>query len=592
MAPGSNLIPGGDDARLGRKPIPLLTKEGLGEVPLGPAITLRWGLPLLVGALVLWVSLETRPAFVALGSALVAAGWVLACIAPGPAGQTLVRWIERHHRWTLAVALALVFAWGLTGALVRFHRFSTDVDLALFDNIAWNGMEGRPFANYNGNHLANHVSPVLLLTLPFYAVAGGPAGLLFAQSLALAAAALPLHALARRRLPPLPSLLLASAFLLLPGVFSQHLDDFHETPFIALPFFLALLFFVQGRFRPFLGAYAAASVLVIEYYTLALALFGLYALWRRRSPRWVLAPLAISLAWASLTLGIIMPSFRAQSPSSEQPSWTLNYYAHLGSTPGDILGVFLRDPLGTLLADPLGGNQGVRRPIQLWYLRDLFLPFLFALPFLSPEWVFALPELLKNLPTGYGGVVSLAVHHSVLASSALMAASVASLARLHPRHPGLVRGLAAAVLALAATSTQTTAAFLTPIYLLRVPPPPFGDLLALIDPEASVAAPAEAMAHFSRRRQIYYSSAPETLDAMQRERIHAIILYNPPSRPLNGTQEALRATTAADPAYRVAYEGNGVVLYLLESPTAAGSRWLPSYRSCMLAEGTTRCERG
>ncbi len=552
MPPGTTPTPDPGDARVGQNDL---------------GITLRWGLPLLVGALVLWVNLETSPSLAGLIPSLVAAAWVLACTAPGSTGRALVRWVERRDRWALAIPLALVFAWGLTGALVRFHRFSADVDLALFDNIAWNSLEGRLFANYNGNHLANHVSPVLLLTLPFYALASGPEGLLFAQSLALAAAALPLHTLARRRLPPLPSLLLASAFLLLPGIFSQHLDDFHETPFVALPFFLALLFFAQGRFRPFLAAYMAASVLVIEYYALALAIFGLYALWRRRSPRWFLAPAAISLAWAGLTLGIIMPSFRAETPTP-QANWTLNYYAHLGSSPGEILGSVLHDPLGTIFADPLGESQGVRRPIQLWYLRDLFLPFLFALPLLSPEWLFAVPELMKNLPTGYGGVVSLAMHHSVLASSALMAASLATLASLQSRLPGLVPGLAAAMLALAATSPQTVATLLTPVYLLRAPPPPFADALELIGPTASVSAPAEAMAHLSRRRQTFYSSAPQSLEAQQRGRIHAILLYAPPSRPLNATQEALRETVAGDPGYRLAYQQGGVALYLLQASEA------------------------
>ena len=522
-----------------------------------------WGLAFLVSVLTIWGQ-DPSPRRIALG--LAAGSFVLFCAARPKAMNRLWPWVERHDRWILLVSVAPVFAWGLGGALVRFYWYGAGIDLATYDNITWNTAQGRWFEWFGDHYLAWHVTAVPLLALPFAVLAGGPTGLLFVQSLALAVAALPLHAIARRRLSPLPALFLAVALPLLPGLFSQHRGDFHETPFVVVPFLLAFLFFQEGRFRSFLLAYAAASLLIIEYYALALALFSVYALWRRRSARWILAPAAISGPWAFAALFLILPYFRVEYAAHGQvwdhaQSFALTHYAHLGSSPAEIIQTALRDPLGSLFPDPLGESGDLRRPIQLWYLHGLFLPFLFMLPLATPEILFALPELLKNLPTGYTGL-SLAHHHSVLASTALMVATVTTLGRLAPRHPDLTRALAAAVLVLAASSPLTVATAREPLGLLRTDPPPYSEAIALIGPEDSVAAPYRTFYHLSRRRMLYYT-LPLTLEAIRTRQVDAVLLDMSPGV---GYHPELQVALRSDPAYRLSYERGDIALFRLEPP--------------------------
>ncbi|MBI2911520.1 MAG: DUF2079 domain-containing protein, partial [Chloroflexi bacterium] len=431
-----------------------------------------------------------------------------------------------------------------------------NIDLAHYDRVAWNSTQGRLYEAWEGNHLASHVTAVPLLTIPVYVAVGGPKGLLFVQSLFLAVAALPLFAVARRRLAALPAVVLAIAFLVLPNTASQHLDDFHETPLAAVPFFLALLSFEQGRFRPFL-VYLTASLLVIEYHALALSLFGVLALVRRRPLPWVIVPIGLSAAWLVAAYLLVMPSFRATA-RFESAVWGLQYYSHLGSAPGEILLGSVRDPLASLLANPLGLPGP---PIQMIYLRDLLLPFLFVLPVSAPEAMFALTDLLKNLPTGHWAVASIASHHTVLASMALMAATVAALGRLQPARPVLARGLASAVLALAASAPQTVASALTPVYLLRAGAPPFGEALALVPPDAPVVASAGVISHLSRRRVLYSAGIPEGLQATREHRADYILLDV--GSPVPGEQEVLR-WVMGDPAYSSAFAKGRVALFALK----------------------------
>ncbi len=514
------------------------------------------GLAVLVAVLVVWGGgrglAPGRAALAALAAIL-----VLGCVTDVGPARFVRGWVERHVRVILLVAVALVFVWGFSSASLRFASYGANIDLAHFDRVAWNSTQGRLYEAWEGNHLASHVTAVPLLTLPVYLVVGGPLALLFVQNLFLAVAALPLYEVARYRLPPLPSVLLAIAFLLLPTMASQHLDDFHETSLAAVPFFLALLSFEQGRFRPFLF-YLTAGSLIIEYHAIALSLFGVLALVRRRSVRWVIVPFGISAALVFAAYFLVMPFFRA-SARFEASVWGLQYYSHLGNSLGQVLLSSARDPVGSLLANPLGLPGA---PMQLLYLRDLLLPFIFVLPLSAPEVMFALPDLLKNLPTGHWAVASIASHHTVLVSTALMAATVAALGRLHPARPTLARGLAAAVLALAASAPQTVASALTPMYLLRSEPPPFGEALALVPPDAPVVASAGVIAHLSRRPVLYSAGIPEGLQATREHRAEYIVLDV--GSPVPGEQEVLRSVMG-DPAYSLRYAKGRVALFILKN---------------------------
>jgi len=114
--------------------------------------------------------------------------------------------------WLAVCAYAAVFL-GLTFRL--YDRFATmSYDLAIFDQATWLISRGHsPFITVRGLPLlADHFSLILYPLAPLYWLWPSAKMLLLAQTLALALGALPLYALARRRLGSAPwALLLAAA---------------------------------------------------------------------------------------------------------------------------------------------------------------------------------------------------------------------------------------------------------------------------------------------------------------------------------------------------------------------------------------------
>jgi uncharacterized membrane protein len=133
----------------------------------------------------------------------------------------------------------------------RYLAFETSAfDLGVYVQPLWNFIQGRNFALSlvadNGPlRWATHVEPILFLLVPLYKLWPDPRTLLWVQVTALSLAALPLFALAARRLQnEWIAVIIVLAYFLLPATQAVALFDFHAVALAPL-FILGAVYFLD-----------------------------------------------------------------------------------------------------------------------------------------------------------------------------------------------------------------------------------------------------------------------------------------------------------------------------------------------------------
>lgn len=144
--------------------------------------------------------------------------------------------------------VAIYFLFYLVLKISQHLSFHTNaIDLSIFDYALWNALRGHglftPFLQ--GSFLKEHFSPFLFLVAPVYGIHSSPFFLLSIQSFLVAAAAIPLFLLARKKVEN-NLVLLAVVFAYLNNWFVVRglLYDFHvemAEPAIVLAMFWAYL---------------------------------------------------------------------------------------------------------------------------------------------------------------------------------------------------------------------------------------------------------------------------------------------------------------------------------------------------------------
>jgi len=282
----------------------------------------------------------------------------------------------------LAIAVYTAVFLGLTFRL--YDRFATtSYDLAIFDQAAWLISQGHsPFVTVRGLPLlADHFSLILYPLAPLYWLWPSAKMLLVAQTLALALGALPLYALARRRLSSAPwALLLAAAYLLYPALQWSGTYEFHPDTF-ATPLLLAAFWSLDRRRWPSYFLCLALALMTKETVGLTVLAVGVYAL--RTDRRLGLATLALGLGGMAAAL-LTIRAFNHGAPSA-----FFALYGPDGAGEGGLLHLLVTRPLFFWHRLATVGN-GV-------YVFQLLYPLAF-LPFLAPDvLLLALPALLLNL---------------------------------------------------------------------------------------------------------------------------------------------------------------------------------------------------
>lgn len=365
-----------------------------------------------------------------------------------------------------ALVAAAVAAWGGLFAFLAVQRHrsfeSGRFDLGNMAQAVWSTAQGRPLevTDLQGRQISRlgvHFDPILAAFAPLWRLWPSPELLLVVQAAALALGAVPVYALARRRLPAAASLLLALAYLLQPALQWLALADFHPVA-LATPLLIACLWALDGGRLGWFAAFAAVAVTTKEQVGVVVAALGLwYALARGR--RRAGAAIAVAgLAVSAAAVLVVVPHFAPAGQSA--------------------------------FASRYGDPRLEWRDLS--FLAQLVLP-LAGLPLLAPlAALTAAPELLLDLASSVPTQTSIRYQYTAAAIPGLVAAAVLAAARF--RH-GALAALAAGIVATALLGPHRW-------YARDAHDRAAAAALAVVPPQAAVSATNSLGAHLSARRRV------------------------------------------------------------------------------------------
>ena len=407
---------------------------------------------------------------------------------------------------TTGAALVFFASWTWT-SYAHWSNFEyRTFDLAYYVQALWQLLHGRFSVSVEGVPLlGNHVEPVVLLLLPFFALCQHPLVLVFVQNGALAAMAPLGFSIARRLgLGKTSAALLASALLLSPATGYVAIHEFHPEAFAA-PFVLLIIHARQKNSAGLHWVAIAALLACKENMALLVAAYcAVHLLLERERPlvqlrRWYVWPLALSIGWLLLCVKVITPALN---------SGTIDYlslYDRLGHSPGEILINAVTQP--HLLVAALGQSLS-----QGNLLPGLLLSFL-GLPLFRPRWlVISIPILLQHLLSWRSSEWQIYFHYAAPLIPLFWIAMVESMARLTgtKRFSSPVRFaipclvvFACAVAQIVLGPAQTIASSIAEWRASEAVRARKASFIARILPAASVVAPLPYLSHLAMREKLY-----------------------------------------------------------------------------------------
>lgn len=396
--------------------------------------------------------------------------------------------------------------------ILNHYRFGTGAyDLAIYDNLMFNALDGNPFrstvlfGDRGGNSLSTHSEYGMVLFLPFYALYPSAETLLALQALLFGLAAVPLYLFALTQLPRWQALVLAGAYLLYAPLHGAQFYDFHWLPLTT--FFQFLLYWSIARYKNWVTLFAVLVLFSLrEDVAPGIALVGLYLMIGGGRAR-LGALLAVSSSvWFALNKFVIMPALGSW--------WFDQLYKGLIAPGEQGWGSIIR----TMLTNPLFVLTTVFTQPKLEYALHLLAPLAF-LPIRKPRllWLLLPGFLFTLMTTDYYATTSIAFQYTTHWIPYLFAAVVIVLRALNEIAE---RRAAAALLALVFAVTSHTA-----IYGVVIAPSSFVGgilpihfsltdeerehlnkverLISMIPPRASVTSTDFEAPHLSNRPDLF-----------------------------------------------------------------------------------------
>ena len=429
---------------------------------------------------------------------------------PEPAGEKTAADEKGFDRVLILVFLIMAAYTALftTLCLLRFSNFrASNLDTAIFSQAIWLMSRFQaPVSTIRGMNLyGDHFSPILVLLVPLYWLRGNVPALLTAQTVALAAGALPLYLLARDKVGSRPvAFAVAAAYLTYPALQYLNLFDFHPEAIGLTLLLFAVLAADRRRFGWFYACCAGAAMCK-EDMILAVLVLGVvvYFLYDRRAGKIVAAG---SLLYFLLTVFVVLP---ALAPVGYQYSGRLGLF---GETPLEALKNMLLRPLRT--AGILATRQNLR------YVFDLLLPAAFLSVFAPVYLLPALPAFVINMVSDFEPQHTIAFQYTAAIIPFVFIAVVFGLRRIKNWTEGGFRagkavGAVAVIMVLCALGANVyygasplsggwrSAAYTSDEHIDDI-----REGLSLIPPDASVSAQVFLLAHLSEREKLYMFPEP------------------------------------------------------------------------------------
>ncbi|HET9495004.1 MAG TPA: DUF2079 domain-containing protein [Chloroflexia bacterium] len=493
----------------------------------------------------------------------------------------------------LVVAIVLWVAVLFAASFFKYETYGQGYDQVDFEQAIWNTVQGRPMEdsrfNFTWSVFGMDWMPMLLLFVPAYALLPSAHTLFFLQILGASLGAIPVYWLARDRLgSKLAGLGLGVAYLLYPVVLHGVLNPFQVRLFSVSLLLFAFYYFERGNWKLFYACVLLAMLARTDV-AFVVAMFGVYALLTRRGWPWAAGPLALGAVYFVLSTAIAQSfaypgAFEPPAGPVDDPMqcWPcginpqLAYYAHLGSSAPEIVGYIVTHPFEVA--------RLVFTPEKMWYVASLLIP-LGLLPVLSARpLVLGLPVLALNLLSDRSAQYDYEHHYSLLLVPGLMAAAVYGAGNLSgwlARRGNTVKAALWVAMGLVVWGLAMQVPFKNPAVRAFLYPEPAervaaaNRLVAMVLPEAKVAASSKLAPHLLPRRYIYnfppapYS--PYNLGPRQREDYVELdyVLVDSAASALDVPGNALGGQSALDvltglPEWKLVNEEAGLALYRRE----------------------------
>ena len=448
-------------------------------------------------------------------TALSGVSWPRALTAVAARGRALPRPSSRVFFFSLVVVAAAAYtAYFAFFTIINHRRLGTTAfDLGIYDNLMFNSMHGHLFESpvlfgkAGGNYLAGHAEFAMILFVPFYAIRPGPETMLIIQAAVLGFSAVPLYLFASTRLTRPTAAVLALAYLMFAPLHGPNFYDFHWLPMAV--FFQFWLYWAIATHRTWLVVIMVTILFgVREDIAVGTTVLGLFLLFTGVRPRMGVILVVLSTVWFAIVRFVIMPLAGA---------WYFqNLYAELFA---DGVGTF-GSVIKTVATNPLFFVKTLAEEQKVIYTLHLFVPLAFLPARRLPLLLLALPGVVFTImTTRYAPTISISFQYTTHWIPYLFLAAVLGLALVSQRPNGAVVRRAAMLtmaIAMLAHSYQYGAVLQHETFVggfshieFKMSPADhrryaeLRELLAMIPPNASVAATEQETAHVSTRRTIY-----------------------------------------------------------------------------------------
>jgi len=345
-----------------------------------------------------------------------------AAAAPAPLPATP----SRRTAITLAAMMAAyTLVYGVIVCVKYRYYLYIDFDFAIFVQATDQALRGTLFSSIRGmNWLGDHVSLILFVLAPLYALLRHPLTLLLVQCVALALGAWPVFSLARRELGhDGVALAFAGLYLLYPAVAYTNLFEFHPEVLATATLLATFACLAAGRLAP-MAVFATLSLLCKEDVALPVGMLGLVALLPGRPRRFGVMLVALAAASIVLSFGVIRPAL-----SSTAAEYGKMYQAWGGSLREIALNL-ITHPWRAVAAFFDTPGQAIDGIIKRRYWLQMLGPLLF-LPLLSPlTLVVALPVLAEHFLSFRPQQHGILFQYTALVTPVMLAAAVGGMGRL------------------------------------------------------------------------------------------------------------------------------------------------------------------
>ncbi len=307
--------------------------------------------------------------------------------------------------WLVLAVMMILYVVIFTGLAYDQHAAlqTHKSDLGQIDLAIWNTSRGRFVEeikqDFLSSRLTDHVEPIFIPISGVFWLWNDVRAILLLQVLAVALGAIPLFALASRKLGGILALAFVAAYFLNPSLQSAVLTEFHAIPF-AVPFILWAFWAAETEHWWQVLAASLLLASVKEEAALLAAGLGVWAMWRdfvaSKKPKMGVilggVIVVVALIWFYVATFIIVPAHGAAVHHTTQSIY-FNRYGALGNSPADIV--------KNMLTKPALVWSVASEPARVRYLLGLFASFGFLSLLGLDVLLLSLPLLLANLLSAY-----------------------------------------------------------------------------------------------------------------------------------------------------------------------------------------------